>query len=122
MIPPSLLRYLILNRQQTRAGRATWLYLSLWAAFLVLDQVFVHELHVATTEGMDPFFLGFALASPLLLLLNRLDTSGPTQAQAEEAARASSERREAERIAGRRQTLSWKAGALVGRLLRRSRR
>ena len=118
MIPPTLFRYLILNRQQTRAGKATWLYLGLWVTFIVLNQVIVHSIHAVSVEAMGPAYVVFVLASPIILLLNRLDTSGPTRAEVDEAIRAATVQAEAARLIGMKRSLSWKAGRLVRRLLR----
>lgn len=78
-----LLLYLTKNRAGTRTGRATWVYLGLWAVLLVANQVLVHTLHVVSLETTWPIFVWFAFLSPLILLLNRLDRSGPTPEEVE---------------------------------------
>jgi len=75
-----LLRYLIMNRQGTRLGRATWLYFAVVAAIIAASE--------AVAQSVVMWLIFF---SPLLLLLNRFDRSGPTMNRAlaaEEAAKA----------------------------------
>lgn len=96
-----LLLYLMKNRAGTRTGRATWLYLGLWAIFLIANTLLVHTFHVVPLSVTWPIFVGFAFLSPLILLLNRLDRSGPTIEESRQAASALAAAKEAERIARR---------------------
>jgi hypothetical protein len=93
-MPPTLLRYLMMNRAGTRIGRATWVYLALWAVFLVVVQVLVHLTKAVALETVEPLLLWFALLSPAILLLNRFDNSGPTVEERRAAARAEAALRE----------------------------
>ena len=110
-----LLTYLTLNRAGTRIGRATWLYFGLWALLLITNQLLVHTMHVVSPSVTELVFMGFAFLSPLILLLNRLDRSGPTIEEAGEAARTLAAARETERIARRESTLAYRLGKWVGR-------
>jgi len=84
-----LFRYLTMNRAGTRIGRATWVYLGLYVVFLVANDIPVHKMQVLTLSTTEHFFMWFALLSPLILLLNRFDRSGPTLEEAREAAKSS---------------------------------
>ena len=77
-----LLHYLTYNRAGTRIGRATWLYFGLWTLLLITNELLVHIPEI--------IFIGFGFLSPLILLFNRLDRSGPPIEEAEKAAKARS--------------------------------
>lgn len=96
-----LLLYLIKNRAGTRTGRATWLYLSLWAMFFIANTLLVHTFHVVPLSVTWPIFVGLTFLSPLILLLNRLDRSGPSIEESRQAASTLATTKEAERIARR---------------------
>jgi hypothetical protein len=59
--------------------------------------------------------MGFAFLSPLILLLNRLDTSGPTKEEVERVARELAAAKEAEYLAKRETTWAYRLGKWVGR-------
>jgi hypothetical protein len=103
--------YLLLNRAGTRTGRATWLYFWLWALLLIVNELLVHTLHVVLLSTSWPVFMGFALLSPLILLLNRLDRSGPTIEEVREAEAALAATKEAEIES----TLSYRLGRWTGK-------
>jgi hypothetical protein len=67
-----ILRWLICNRAGTRIGRATYLY---FAAIAVIVLVCPR----------DDIAMWSTLLSPVILLLNRLDESGPTAVEAKAA-------------------------------------
>lgn len=113
----ALLRYLMMNRAGTRAGRATWLYLAVWATFLVANDVLVHRWHTLTNSQTEPAFIWFALLSPAILLLNRLDRSGPTAEQAQQTARAHAAAERARDLARRESTLAFRLGRWLRRRL-----
>lgn len=74
-MPPTILRFLMMNRNGTRVGKWTWIYLAICAVVLVLNTIFVHilgSLSLADTE--TPLMIWF-LASPAMLLLNRLKSN-----------------------------------------------
>jgi hypothetical protein len=95
----------------TRAGRATWLYFALWALLLIVNELLVHTLHVVPLSTLWPVFMGFALLSPLILLLNRLDRSGSTIEEVKEAAEALAATKEAEI----KSTLPYRLGRWTGK-------
>ncbi len=74
-----ILRWLSCNRAGTRIGRATYLYFAVIAMI-----VLVHP--------RDDIAMWSTLLSPAILLLNRLDASGPTPAEAKAAHAARQQR------------------------------
>ena len=72
-MPFSLLKFLIYNRKGDRIGRATKVYLILWAIVFSIDYFLVHGLQCWTVEQNDPWIMGFALGSFFILPFNRLD-------------------------------------------------
>lgn len=113
----ALLRYLMMNRAGTRTGRATWVYLALWAIVLAANDILVHQLHVLANSETELAFMWFALLSPVILLLNRLDCSGPTLEEAQEAARARAAAQRARGLATRDSTLAFRLGRWLRRRL-----
>jgi hypothetical protein len=82
-----LVNFLILNQAGTRMGRATWLYFALWAIVI----------YIASKQILTCF----ALLSPLILLLNRLDTSGPTKEEVEQVSREVAAEKEIKYLLGK---------------------
>ena len=107
--------YLTLNRAGTRTGRITWLYFGLLAFLLIANELLVNILHVMPLSISEPVFMWVGLLSPLILLFNRLDYSGPTRAEAQEAARVLAVAKEAREEV----TLSYRLGKWVGQWVRR---
>ena len=99
----SMYHYLMLNRAGTRTGRATYAF---FAIFAILATALLNGV-----EPANPAFLLLYVLSPAVLLLNRLDRSGPTLEEVQEAARA----RAARDLARRDSTVAFR----VGRWLRR---
>src|SRR5579863_1472666 len=71
----------LMNRSGTRIGRFTWLSFGLWAfAFILAAAV-----PSSDRDALSPFVFGLWFLGYPILLLNRLDTSGPTREEFERA-------------------------------------
>jgi hypothetical protein len=76
-----LMAFLVMNRSGTRIGRFTWLSFGLWAlAFILAGAIPPSDRDALSPFVFGPWFLGYPI-----LLLNRLDTSGPTKEEFERA-------------------------------------
>ena len=113
----ALLRYLTMNRAGTRIGRATWVYFAIWAIVLVANNILVHQLHFLSNSDTETAFMCFILLSPGILLLNRLDRSGPTLQEAQAAAQARAAARRARDLATRDSTVAFRLGRWLRRRL-----
>ena len=110
-----LLRYLTMNRAGTRIGRATWVYFALWAIVLEANYILVHKLHLLSSSDTETASICFTFLSLGLLLLNRLDRSGPTLQEMQAAEKTRSAAQRARDLATRESTLAFR----LGRWLRR---
>jgi hypothetical protein len=81
-----LMAFLTMNRSGTRIGRFTLPYFGFWAlVFIVRDWIVPAPLPSSDDGAVSAFIGGFWFLSLLILLLNRLDTSGPTKEEFERA-------------------------------------
>ncbi len=69
----------LMNRSGTRIGRFTWPSFGLWALVFILAGV----MPPSYRDALSPFLLGLWFLGYPILLLNRLDTSGPTREEFE---------------------------------------
>jgi len=76
-----LLAFLVMNRSGTRIGRFTWLSFGLWALAFIL----AGAIPPSDRDALSPFVFGLWFLGYPILLLNRLDTSGPTREEFERA-------------------------------------
>jgi hypothetical protein len=70
-----LIAFLVMNRSGTRIGRFTWLSFGLCALAFIL----AGAIPPSDRDALSPFVLGLWFLGYPILLLNRLDTSGPTK-------------------------------------------
>lgn len=76
-----LIAFLVMNRSGTRIGRFTWLSFGLWAlAFIIAGAI-----PPSDRDAFSPFVFGSWILGYPILLLNRLDVSGPTKEEFERA-------------------------------------
>lgn len=100
-----LFQFLLYNSAGTRTGRATWVYFGV----LIAGSIIGEQLHSET------FTMVVVLLSPLVLLLNRLDRSGPTREELDaQLAQRTAEREHANSLK-RETTWSYRLGRWVGR-------
>jgi len=76
-----LFAFLIMNRSGTRIGRFTWFSFGLWALAFIL----AGAIPPSDRDALSPFVFGLWFLGYPILLLNRLDTSGPTKEEFERA-------------------------------------
>ena len=101
-----------MNRAGTRIGRATWLYFGLWALLLIVMNA-ISPISPSDEDTFFAFLAGFAVLSLLILLLNRLDTSGPTKEEFERAKRELAAKKEAVYLATEKSKWSYRLGKWV---------
>ncbi|MGO9340569.1 MAG: hypothetical protein ACLPY1_24110 [Terracidiphilus sp.] len=76
-----LLAFLVMNRSGTRIGRFNWPSFGLWAFAFIL----AGATPPSDKDALSPFLYGLWFLGYPILLLNRLDTSGPTKEEFERA-------------------------------------
>ena len=107
-----LIKFLTMNRAGTRIGRATWLYFGLWALLLIVMNA-ISPISPSDEDTFFTFLAGFVVLSLLILLLNRLDTSGPTKEEFERAKRELAAKKEAVYLATEKSKWSYRLGKWV---------
>jgi hypothetical protein len=81
-----LMAFLTMNRSGTRIGLFTWPYFGLWALFIIaMKWIGPIPIRPSDDDAFSAFYGGVTFLSWLILLLNRLDTSGPTKEEFERA-------------------------------------
>jgi hypothetical protein len=74
-MPPSLLRFLMMNRSVTKVGVWTWRYLGAWVLTFLVHYFVVHRFGWWSVDQAEPFMIAWAFLSIGMLLLNRKDHS-----------------------------------------------